>query len=201
MILGPRIIKTNKGKYKGLDLNQIILGCQNKRPEAQKALVQKYSGLLFTICRRYCYRQMDARDVLQDAFMIIFKNFDKYDASKGVLDAWIKRVTINVALQHNKSQKIYPIEINEEVIAQSSREENALDSLSAEEIISLVAKLPTQYRIVFNLYVIDGYSHQEIGAKIGINASTSRSNLSRAKTILKENILENEKREKCRTTN
>ena len=144
---------------------------------------------------------MDARDVLQDAFMIIFKNFDKYDASKGVLDAWIKRVTINVALQHNKSQKIYPIEINEEVIAQSSREENALDSLSAEEIISLVAKLPTQYRIVFNLYVIDGYSHQEIGAKIGINASTSRSNLSRAKTILKENILENEKREKCRTTN
>ncbi len=184
-----------------MDLNQIILGCQNKRPEAQKALVQKYSGLLFTICRRYCYRQMDARDVLQDAFMMIFKNFDKYDVSKGILDAWIKRVTINVALQHNKSQKIYPIEINEEVVTKNSKDVSAVDNLSAEEIISLVAKLPTQYRTVFNLYVIDGYSHKEIGDKIGISESTSRSNLSRAKSILKENILENEKREKCRTTN
>ena len=144
---------------------------------------------------------MDARDVLQDAFMMIFKNFDKYDVSKGVLDAWIKRVTINVALQHNKSQKIYPIEINEEVVTKSNGDADALDNLSAEEIIALVAKLPTQYRTVFNLYVIDGYSHKEIGEKIGISASTSRSNLSRAKTILKENILENEKREKCRTTN
>lgn len=143
---------------------------------------------------------MDARDVLQDAFMMIFKNFHMYDVSKGVLDAWIKRVTINVALQHNKSQKIYPIEINEEVVTKSSGDANALDHLSAEEIIALVAKLPTQYRTVFNLYVIDGFSHKEIGEKIGISESTSRSNLSRAKTILKENILENEKREKCRTT-
>lgn len=143
---------------------------------------------------------MDARDVLQDAFMMIFKNFHMYDVSKGVLDAWIKRVTINVALQHNKSQKIYPIEINEEVVTKSSSDASALDHLSAEDIIALVAKLPTQYRTVFNLYVIDGFSHKEIGQKIGISESTSRSNLSRAKTILKENILENEKREKCRTT-
>jgi len=184
-----------------LKTNNIISGCLNKRPEAQKALVQRYSGLLFTICRRYCYREMDARDVLQDAFIIIFKNFHQYDVTKGLLDAWLKRVTINVALQHNRSKKIFPIAINEETNQVESNEPLVFDKMTTDEIIGLIAKLPTQYRAVFNLYVIDGYSHKEIGIQLNINEATSRSNLARAKAILRKNILENEKGLSCRTAN
>ena len=184
-----------------MDINKIISGCQNKRPEAQKALVERYSGLLYTLCRRYCYRQMDARDVLQDAFLMIFKNFHQYDVSKGLLDPWLKRVTINVALQHNRSQKIFTIDINEETNQIESNEDYPIDNLSADEIIELIAKLPTQYRTVFNLYVIDGYSHKEICEKMGINEASSRSNLSRAKAILRKNILKNQNSDSCRIAN
>jgi len=184
-----------------LDLNNIISGCQHKRPEAQKALVQRYSGLLFTICRRYCYREMDARDVLQDAFIMIFKNFHQYDVAKGMLDAWLKKVTINVALQHNRSKKIFSIPINEEANQVESNDPLVFDQMSTDEIIAIIAKLPTQYRTVFNLYVIDGFSHKEIAVQLNIIEATSRSNLARAKAILRKNILENEKGLSCQKAN
>ena len=144
---------------------------------------------------------MDARDVLQDAFLIIFKNFHQFDQSKGQLEPWLKRVTINVALQHNRSKKIYPIEISEE--NQNVPQEQALpiDKMSADELIALIARLPTKYRTVFNMYVIDGYSHKEICTALDINEASSRSNLSRAKSILKKNILANKNYGSCRITN
>jgi len=171
-----------------LKTNNIISGCQNKRPEAQKALVQRYSGLLFTICRRYCYREMDARDVLQDAFIIIFKNFHQYDVAKGMLDAWLKRVTINVALQHNRSKKIFPLPINEEVNQVESDEPMAIDKMTADEIIALVAKLPTQYRTVFNLKVIDGFSHKEIAAQLGISTKTIENQITKALKLIRKAV-------------
>ncbi len=184
-----------------MKINNIISGCQHKRPEAQKALVQRYSGLLFTICRRYCYREMDARDLLQDAFIMIFKNFHQYDVAKGMLDAWLKRVTINVALQHNRSKKIFAIPINEEANQVESKEPLALEKMSTDELIALIAKLPTQYRTVFNLKVIDGFSHKEIAGQLSINEATSRSNLARAKNILRKKIIELEKEVSCRKVN
>lgn len=144
---------------------------------------------------------MDARDVLQDAFMMIFKNFHQYDVSKGLLDHWLKRVTINVALQHNRSQKIFAIDLNEEAYLLEGDHDCPIDNLSADEIIKLIAKLPTQYRTVFNLYAIDGFSHKEIAEKMGINETSSRSNLSRAKAILRKNILNNQKSDSCRIAN
>jgi len=104
-------------------------------------------------------------------------------------------------LQHNRSKKIFPLPINEEVNQVESYEPMAIDKMTADEIIALVAKLPTQYRTVFNLKVIDGFSHKEIAAQLGINEATSRSNLARAKAILRKNILENEKDISCRTAN
>ena len=103
--------------------------------------MEKYSGLLYTLCRRYCYKQMDARDVLQDALLTIFKNFHQYDVSKGLLDNWLKKVTINVALQHNRSQKVFTIDLDEEAYKLESKDENPIDNLSADEIIALIAKL------------------------------------------------------------
>ena len=143
---------------------------------------------------------MDARDVLQDAFLIIFKNFHQFDQSKGQLEPWLKRVTINVALQHNRSKKIYPIEISEENQNVPSDVFLPIDKMSVDELIELIARLPTKYRTVFNMYVIDGYSHKEICAELDINEASSRSNLSRAKTILKKKILENKNHGSCRIT-
>jgi len=116
-----------------------------------------------------------------------------------MLDAWLKRVTINVALQHNRSKKIFAIPINDEAIQVESYEPLPLDKMTADEIIAWIAKLPTQYRTVFNLKVIDGFSHKEIASQLSINEATSRSNLARAKAILRSNILENEKNISCRT--
>ncbi len=144
---------------------------------------------------------MDARDVLQDAFLIIFKNFHQFDQAKGQLEPWLKRITINVALQHNRSKKIYPIEISEETQNTPKDESFAIDKMSADELIALIAKLPTKYRTVFNMYVVDGYSHKEICTALSINEASSRSNLSRAKGILKKNILANKNYDSCRITN
>ena len=144
---------------------------------------------------------MDARDVLQDALIMIFKNFHQYDVSKGQLDAWLKRVTINVAFRHNQSQKVFTIELNEQIDQINTMESPVISKMSADEIIELVAKLPTQYRSVFNMYVIDGFTHKEIGEKLGISAVSSRSNLSRAKRILKKSISINEKQISCRKAN
>ena len=144
---------------------------------------------------------MDARDVLQDAFLIIFKNFHQFDQSKGQLEPWLKRVTINVALQHNRSKKIYPIEISEENQNIPHVDTLSIDKMSTDELIELIARLPTKYRTVFNMYVIDGYSHKEISTALDINEASSRSNLSRAKSILKKKILENKNYDSCRITN
>lgn len=184
-----------------MEVLEIIEGIQNKKPKAQKALVTKYSGLLYSICRRYCYRQMDARDVLQDSFVMIFKNFHMYDISKGSLDAWIKKVTVNVALQHNRSTKIIPMDIIENKDSLEEVQPDALNKLGEEELINVIAQLPDQYRMVFNLYVIDGYSHKEIGQQLGITDATSRSNLSRAKSILRNKIIDIEKHLPCQSMN
>lgn len=136
---------------------------------------------------------MDARDVLQDALVMIFKKFHLFDPSKGTLEAWMKKVTVNVALQHNRSTKIIPVDIIENKDSLEIIEPDAMSKLSEEELIKLIATLPDQYRTVFNMYVIDGYSHKEIGEYLNISEVTSRSNLSRAKNILREKIITLEK--------
>lgn len=180
-----------------MEVTLIIQGCKAKERVAQKALVTQYSGLLYTICRRYCYRQMDARDVLQEALSLVFRKIDQFDQSRGSFEGWIRKITVNCALQHNRKNKIQTVDILDNKDSLDSVDAKAIQNLSEEEIIALISQLPDQYRIVFNLYVIDGYSHKEIGEQLGINESTSRSNLSRAKGILQNKIIDIEKTLPC----
>lgn len=166
---------------------QIISGCKKQHPRYQKELVLRYSGLLLTVCRRYVDSQETARDVLQESFIRIFRSIDKYQ-EQGKLLPWLKRIVVNTALQQiNKSYFK-----NERTGLELLREETSLPDvyhrLAAEELLALIQQLPIGYRTVFNLHIIEGYSHLEIGDLLGISESTSRSQLTRARKMLQKKI-------------
>lgn len=166
---------------------QIILGCKKQNPRYQKELVLRYSGILLTVCRRYVDSQETARDVLQESFIRIFRSIEKYE-EQGKLLPWLKRIVVNVALQHINRSYFK----NERSGLESMPEESSLpavyDHLAAEELLALIQTLPVGYRTVFNLHIIEGYSHLEIADLLGISESTSRSQLTRARKMLQKKI-------------
>lgn len=178
-----------------MELKHILSGCKNKKPTAQKALVFRYTSILLTVSRRYAKNEPDAEDVLQDAFIQIFKSFKQFDVNKGSLEAWMKRIVINTALKQFRTQKKW-LEISQNL---HDHEIPILPSvyekLQEEELIQLISSLPEGYRQVFNLYAIEGYSHKEIASLLGIEEGSSRSNLSRARSLLKEKIKQLKKTE------
>ena len=147
----------------------------------------QYSGLLFTICRRYAPDYGTAEDYLQDSWLQIYKNFSTYNPELPLLP-WIKRVTINVCLQQLRKNKIQECQLELDVIDYSP---NAIDELSNEELLKLIDKMPMTNRTVFNLYVIDGFSHAEIAELLNISENTSRSKLLRARHWLQNQLTKN----------
>jgi len=156
--------------------------------KSQKELVNKFSPVLFSVCRRYTKDDELAKDVLQESWIRIFKNLDKYEPF-GSFEGWIKRITINAALRFvNKSY--FKNEPNYEIFEDKSRsaQPKAYENLNAEIILKQIQKLPKGYQTIFNLNVIDGYSHKEIGKMLNISENTSRSQLLRARKAL-QNLL------------
>lgn len=155
---------------------------------AQKALVFRYTGILLTVSRRYTRNEPDAEDVLQDAYVQIFKSFHQFELNKGTLEAWMKKIVIHTALKQFRTQKNRienGLEITDPDIAILP---SVYEKLQEEELIQLISSLPDVYRQVFNLYAIEGYSHREIAELLGIEEVSSRSNLSRARGILQKKI-------------
>jgi len=173
---------------KKLSNEQIIAGCQKRQPASQRALVDNYSEMLYSICLRYTGDSALAQDVLQDAFIRIFKFFNKYDPAKGAISTWMRRVTVNVALKTIQKNRLDIISIDKQSSEIQTTSPDAMDNLSHQDLMKIVMSLPEGYRQVFNLNVIDGYSHKEIADMIGIKEVTSRSNLSRAKQLLRNKL-------------
>ena len=173
---------------KKLSTEQIIAGCRKGQPAFQRALVDNYSEMLYSICLRYTGNPTHAQDVLQDAFIRIFKYFNKYDPKKGAISTWMRRVTVNVALKTIQKKRLDLVSIENQTNEIHSTTPDAMDHLSHQDLMKLVMSLPEGYRQVFNLNVIDGYSHKEIADLVGIKEVTSRSNLSRAKQILRNKL-------------
>lgn len=167
----------------------IIKGCQKNEACAQKALVESYAGYLFTVARRYMPDEASAQDILQDALIKVFKNFHQFRNEQGKLKNWMSRIVANEALRKRKKYIDYYQSSDPETLYIKA-DPKVWSTLHEEEILKLVRDLPEQYRMVFNLYVMEGFDHKEIGIKLGINASTSRSNLARAKAILRKRIIE-----------
>ncbi len=164
-------------------LDDIIKGCVAGKPEAQEALYKKYSGKLFGISLRYTKDHSAAEDVLQEGFMKIFTNISSFKGT-GSFEGWIRRVLINTALERfRKHFQMYPItDVNES--ESSFNYDNVLNDISVKDLLNLIQELPPAYRMVFNLYAIDGYSHKEISNILNISIGTSKSNLSRARKLL-----------------
>ena len=156
---------------------------------AQTKVYQIFSDKLFAICLKYSRNYQDAEDILQDSFLTIFKKIDTYK-NKGSFEGWLKRITINTALQ--KYREKTTLEIVEEVPDEENQENEQAENLkdaALDVLLNLIQQLPDKYRLVFNLYVLDNYSHREIAELLNISEGTSKSNLSRARAILKQKVV------------
>lgn len=144
--------------------------------------------MLFAICLRYSPDYSEAEDNLQDAFITIFKKIEQFEG-KGSFEGWMKRVTVNTVLQKYRKQRTYSI-VEEAQIEDTVEEEIESEDIPLNFLLQIVQELPNQYRLVFSMYVLDGYAHKEIAEALGISEGTSKSNLARARTILKNKIEE-----------
>jgi len=169
--------------------HKILEQCQENIASAQRALVDIYSGRLLTICIRYLSNPEIAKDALQDSWVDIFQNIEKFDYNIASFSTWATRITINRSLKYLR-QKSPISELNlESTNAVFTIRNEGPENLAKDDLLNLVKKLPELYRIVFNLFVIDGYSHKEISKMLNISAESSRSRLSRARQMLKSQIV------------
>ena len=153
-----------------------------------KELYELYSGRMMALCYRFARDANEAQDMLQEGFIRIFNKLDLY-SGEGSLEAWMRRVMINTALKY-RQKHIYKHKYSEiDNVPLSATTPTIIDELSKEEILKLIQELPDGYRMVFNLYVIEGYSHKEIADQLGIGESTSRSQLVKARSLLKDKLL------------
>ncbi|MEZ4875283.1 MAG: sigma-70 family RNA polymerase sigma factor [Flavobacteriaceae bacterium] len=168
-----------------MNLQELIHRCKQQDAKAQEALYRTYAGVLFGICLKYSPNKVEAEDSLQDAFITIFKRIEQFEG-KGSFEGWMKRITVNTVLQKYRKKKTFDIP-NEEQLEEAEEEIEA-ENIPLDYLLKIVQELPDRYRLVFNLYVLDGYSHKEIGDMLGISDGTSKSNLARARMILKAKV-------------
>lgn len=171
---------------------ELINGCIRGDREAQKRVYDLYSPLMYPVCLRYMKNTVEAEDVLVIAFTRIFEKINQFKAT-GSLEGWIKRIVINEALMHLRKQRTMFVISDKEIEDVDRADDNTYNYLEAEELFSMLDKLPPGYRSVFNLYAIDGFSHKEIATHLGISENTSKSQFSRARVFLQK-LLKSEER-------
>ena len=152
-------------------------------------IYEKYSRLYFLTCIRYFKNRQEAEDLVQEAFISIFKSLKQYDHTKSNFSTWSNRVVVNVCLQQLRRKNIFRdvddiIDIAQNVVV----EPTAVDHLNLKDLTKLILNLPKGYRTVFNMYVIDGFTHKEIGDQLGISTSTSKTQLMKARKMLQLNL-------------
>lgn len=176
-----------------MQLDQLIKSCIKKDRKAQEALYNMYGAKLFPVCLKYCSTHNEAQDHLHDSFITIFENIKKYKG-KGSFEGWMKRIAINKAIDNYKKKNTFELaDYRKEQLSEDTNISEEELSLSYETLMSHIQELPQQYRLVFNLYELDEFSHKEIAGLLDITESTSKSNLHRAKAILKEKIVKNKR--------
>jgi RNA polymerase sigma-70 factor (ECF subfamily) len=170
------------------DIDRIISGCKKGNRKAQEQLYKNYYRAMMTLCLRYINNETDAVEVLNNGFLRVFKNIQRYEPAQASLYTWIRTIVINSCLSFikDRQRKEQPMELNEAVQVHIPAE--AVGRMKAAELLSLVRQLPPATGAVFNLYVIEGYGHKEIGQLLGISEGTSKWHLSEARKILQHKI-------------
>lgn len=171
------------------NLEETIRKCASGDPKAQSALYKHFASKMFGVCLRYSKDTGEAEDNLQDGFIRVFTKIDQF-GFKGSFEGWMRRIMVNTALEKfRKNNQLYPVE-DMIVFENVQIQEETISSISADDLMKIIQELPPRYRMVFNLYAIEGYSHQEIAKLMEINEGTSKSNLSRARVILQKKVID-----------
>lgn len=165
-------------------LEKLISECQKNQPKAQEQLYRLFEKKFFGLSLKYSANYADAQDNLQEGFLIIFRKINQY-SGKGSFEGWAKRILINNALQKYKGVRFMEV-VNDNIPDVDVEIDE--DEISLDYLMQIIQELPDQYRIVFSLYVLDDYSHQEISEMLSISTGTTKSNLHRARLLLKEKI-------------
>ena len=171
------------------ELEKLITDCKAGKREAQSRLYQLYAPTLFGVCLRYSRDRTEAEDTLHEGFVLIFNKVDQF-AFKGSFEGWMKKIMVNLSLEkcrtRFKMQSVEDISVYDSQLADA----DVYADMNAAKLLELIQNLPPQYRLVFNMYAIDGYSHKEISQALGIAEGTSKSNLARARKILQDKVVE-----------
>lgn len=166
----------------------LIQNCINGDRKSQKELYDMFASKMYTVCLRYAKNQMDAEDVLQEGFVKLFNNLHRF-RGEGSFDGWVRRIFVNTAIEHLRRRTLNTT--GSEGIENSikDKQQNGLDNLYEKDLISTANTLSDGYRTVFTMYAIEGYSHKEIASQLGITESTSKSQFSRAKALLRSMLV------------
>ncbi|SFF86787.1 RNA polymerase sigma factor [Pontibacter chinhatensis] len=165
---------------------ELIAGCQQADGKAQKLLYERFASQMYGVCLRYLKNQMDAEEALLNGFMKIYQHIDRFEG-KGSFEGWVRRIMVNESLAFLRKKEPLHIAIEDSYI-QVANPTSADHDLAEGELLELLRTLPAGYRAVFNLYAIEGYSHKEIADMLGITEGTSKSQLSKARTMLQRRL-------------
>lgn len=168
--------------------DELIKGCIRENRHCQRALYERFAGKMMTVCVRYTRHRLEAEDILQEGFIKVFNNISKF-RGKGSFEGWIRRIMINTALSNYNKSSFKKELIGLEDYQSGVEQPKAIQNLTADEIMAVINTLPDGYKIVFNLYVIEEYSHKEIAEMLDITPSTSRSQLVKARRMLQKKII------------
>lgn len=168
-----------------MSVKELIENCKKGKRSAQEELYRQYSTVLFGMCLKYSRNKTEAEDNLHDCFMTIYEKIGQFNF-KGSFEGWMKRIAITTVLQKYRKERRL------DIISENYGEVEDVDyedvNISLSTLLGYIQELPNKYRLTFNLYVLDGYSHQEISDLLGTSTGTSKSNLARARMILREKI-------------
>ncbi len=171
------------------EIRELLVGCLKAKRKSQQALYQMFYSYGMSVCIRYSSNREEAVEILNEGFMKIFQNLKKFDLSKP-FKPWFRKILVNSAINNFKWKQRKFQEETMDYVIEDSGNEDILSGISYQEIIDMIQQLSPAYRTVFNLYVIEGYKHEEIADMLGISVGTSKSNLSKAKQNLREILKE-----------
>jgi len=180
-----------------IELIELIDACKRREPSAQRAVYARYSSMLFGVAMRYTNSRSDAEDVLQEAWIKVFRHLNSFSENNS-FDGWLRRIVVNTAITHYRRNLKHAHHIDLDEVHATPRDLDAFKELefTKEELERAIGQLPPGYGMVFKLYVVDGFKHKEIAEQLGIDLNTSKSQLSRARRFLQEVLAGMSKRAK-----
>jgi len=169
-------------------IDELITRCKAGERYAQEMLYKQFASKMLGVCMRYAIDKMEAEDMLQNGFIRVFKKLDDYRGD-GLFEGWVRRIMVHSAIEYyRRNHKIMQVDVTE-IGNEPSANPEVIASMGVKDLLNIIQQLSPGYRMVFNLYAIDGYSHKEIAGIVGITEGASKSQLSRARTILRDMIL------------